>query len=200
MILKVCGVTNVDDAIASVEVGALYVGMIIGAKSPRLIDPTRAKEISSSLPKHVKPVGVVDARKEPMLDVVLNSGVRVVQLHWATYESYLRWRDELKHYGISVALASPSFRDWPIERLDAEYVLVDVKDHQRKAEEVGRARKLGIRVGVAGGLRPDNLSKVLKDLKVELVDVSSGVEREPGRKDLELLRRFAEEVIGSKNL
>ena len=196
MMVKVCGVTNPEDAELVVEAGASYVGVIIDAASPRLIPPKRAFEVGSVLPRHVKLVGVVDARKPLDLDLVLNSGVEVVQLHWASYESYLSAEDLLKPYSISIALASPSFTGWPLEKVNVEYVLVDVKDHNKKPEEVGRARALGSPVGVAGSLNPENVKEVVKTVKVDMVDVSSGVEERPGKKDPKKLREFVEAVLG----
>jgi len=197
MILKVCGVTNPADAELAVELGASYVGVIVGAKSPRLIDPQRASDIASVLPKHVKLVGVVDARKSLDLDVILNSDVEVVQLHWASYQAYSRAKGILEGYDISIALASQSFKGWPLERLETEYVLVDVKDHARKPEEVGRARALGDVVGVAGSLTPENVKAVINSVKVDMVDVSSGVEERPGKKDRRKLSEFARAVVGT---
>ncbi|UXD22634.1 hypothetical protein IPA_06865 [Ignicoccus pacificus DSM 13166] len=196
MKVKICGVTNPKDAELAVEAGAHYVGVIIGAKSPRLIPPERSKEIASILPSHVKLVGVVDARKELDLDLILRSSVRVVQLHWASYQSYKRALELLKPYSVSVALASPSFKDWPLERLEVEYLLVDVKDHEKKAEEVGRARPLAKTLGIAGGLNPNNLRDVLRGVKVDMVDVSSGVEKVKGKKDPEMVRAFVSSALG----
>ena len=197
MILKVCGVTNEGDALLAIEAGALYIGFIIGAKSPRLVDPEIVREISSVFPRHVKAVGVVDARKALDLDLVLKSEVRVVQLHWATWERYEEVKEILANYGIGVALATNSNEGWPLSKLiDVEYFLVDVKDHERKVQLVNWFRALSPPIlGVAGGLRVENL-EVLSGLKVDMVDVSSGIELRPGKKDPRLLRAFAEGVLG----
>ncbi len=186
--LKVCGVTNADDAALAVEVGASYVGMIIDAESPRLVSPERAREIVSVLPNHVKPVGVVDARKELDLEKVLNSGVRVVQLHWANPGSYFKAKEALESYSISVAIAVNELSLWP--KVKIEYALVDVKDLD------GKLIAWGLRhlkpLGVAGKITPENVKEVVELTKPELVDVSSGVEKEPGKKDPSKLRALAE--------
>jgi len=187
-LLKVCGVTNVEDATLAVEVGASYVGMIIDAESPRLIDPQKAREIVSILPKHVKPVGVVDARKELDLEKVLDSGVRVVQLHWARPESYFKAKDALEPYSISVAIAVSELKMWP--KVKVEYALIDVKDLDGKLIAWGMRHLRPL--GVAGKITPENVREVVELTKPDLVDVSSGIEKEPGKKDPSKLKALAE--------
>jgi len=190
MMLKVCGVTRPEDAELAVEAGASYVGIIIGAKSPRLVSPERAKDIASVLPKHVKPVGVVDARKRLDLETVLNSGVTVVQLHWGSPESFLEAKEVLSPYGVSVAVAPE--RATPFKYEGAEYVLWDKKGWEEKFAFWGLRQGVA---GIAGRITPDNVREVVAAFKPDLVDVSSGVEKEPGIKDPAKVRKVAE-VIG----
>ena len=186
--LKVCGITNVEDASLAVEVGASYVGMIIDADSPRLIEANVAKEIVSILPKHVKAVGVVDSRRRLNLDKVLNSNVSVVQLHWATPRAYYEAKETLEPYSISVTVAVSELSLWP--KVEAEYFLVDVKDLEGKL--ISWAFRDKGTVGVAGKITPENVKEVVELTKPDLVDVSSGVEAKPGKKDPEKLRSLAE--------
>ncbi len=201
MLLKICGVTNGDDALLAVEAGASYLGFIIDARSPRLVEPKTVRDIISTLPKHVKAVGVVDSRKELNLVRILESGVNVVQLHWSTPERYERVKDLLTSHGLGVALAVNSKARWLSgDFRGVEYLLVDVKDHSKKLELIGWFASFSPPLlGVAGGLRVNNLS-ILKYLKVDLVDVSSGVEARTGKKDPKLLREFARRVIGGELL
>ncbi len=190
MMLKICGVTRPEDAELAVDVGALYVGVIIGARSPRFVDAGRARDIVSVLPRHVKAVGVVDARKELDLDKVLRSEVQVVQLHWGGPESFLKAKRVLEAYGISVAIAPESLSAFKYE--GAEYVLWDKKTLEEKFGSWGLRYA---RVGVAGRITPENVKEIVSLFKPDLVDVSSGVEKEPGVKDPEKVRKVAE-VIG----
>jgi len=188
--LKVCGVTNPEDAEVAVEAGASYVGVIIDAPSPRLVGPEAARDVASVLPSHVKPVGVVDARKPLDLDKVLNSGVKVVQLHWGDESSFLRAKLLLEGYGVSVAVAP--LRATPFKYAGAEYVLWDKKSFEEKFVSWG-AR--WTKVGVAGKVTPENVKEVVALFKPDLIDVSSGVEVKPGVKDPEKVMKVAE-VIG----
>ena len=190
MMLKVCGVTRPEDAELAVEVGASYVGIIVDAKSPRLVEPERARDVASVLPRHVKVVGVIDARKPLNLDLILNSGVNVVQLHWGNPETFLAARETLEGYGIRVAVAPERVSTFKYE--GAEYVLWDKKDFE------GKFHAWGIRwsvLGIAGKVNPENVKEIVSLFKPDLVDVSSGVEKEPGIKDPEKVKRVAE-VIG----
>ncbi|ALU12444.1 hypothetical protein EYM_03810 [Ignicoccus islandicus DSM 13165] len=197
MLLKICGLTNEEDALLAVEVGALYLGFIIDAKSPRLVNPQIVRDIASIIPRHVKIVGVIDSRKEPNIDVILGSSVDIVQLHWAEPESYEKWRHLLSNYDIGIALAVNSQEGWTLNKIrDIEYLLIDVKNHNSKVTLTTWFKFLSPPLlGVAGGLRVENLS-ILKELNVDLVDVSSGIESKPGKKDPVLMRMFAEKVIG----
>ena len=186
--LKVCGITNVEDALLAVEVGASYIGMIIDAESPRLIDTSVAKDIASVLPKHVKAVGVVDSRKKLDLEKILDSGVSVVQLHWATPSAYYEAKNTLEPYSINVAVAVTGLNLWP--KVNVEYFLVDVKELEGKLISWA-FRDKGI-VGVAGKITPENVREVVELTKPDLVDVSSGVEAKPGKKDPEKLKALAE--------
>ncbi|NPA85046.1 MAG: phosphoribosylanthranilate isomerase [Crenarchaeota archaeon] len=182
--------TRAEDAELAVEVGASYVGMIIDAPSPRLIPPERARDVASVLPGHVKAVGVVDARKELDLERILNSGVSVVQLHWATPQSFVRARELLGGYGISVAVAP--LEAGAFKYSGAEYVLWDKKDWESKFLFWGIRQGIS---GIAGKITPENVKEIISAFKPDLIDVSSGVEREPGIKDPEKVRRVAE-VVG----
>ncbi len=186
--LKICGITNVEDASLAVEYGASYIGMIIDARSPRLIDSRVARDIVSVLPKHVKAVGVVDARKKLDMDKILNSNVNVVQLHWAFPEAYFRAKDTLDHYSISVAIAIDELKLWP--KIDVEYILIDVKSVEGKLIAWG-FRDKGL-LGVAGKITPENVREVVELTKPELVDISSGIELKPGKKDPSKLKALIE--------
>ena len=188
--LKVCGVTSPRDAWLAVEAGAIYVGVIIDAEAPLLVTPEEAKDIASVLPGHVKVVGVVDARKPLNLEVILRSGVKVVQLHWATPATFLRALELLEPYDVSVAVAptEPS----AFKYKGAEYILWDKKDFEGKFASWGSR---WAKVGVAGKIAPDNVKAIVYTFKPDLIDVSSGVEVAPGVKDPSKVMKVAE-VIG----
>jgi phosphoribosylanthranilate isomerase len=194
--IKICGITNEEDAAAAVELGADALGFVM-APSPRRIEPARARAIIERLPPFVTTVGVLVA--EPAESAVAKlgeSGCRVAQLHGD-------WPRE----------ARAALRGWPIIRAlkvrtaddlagwegdDAGALLLDA---YRDGLEGGtgeafdwtlaRAADLGGRpIILAGGLTPDNVAEAVATVRPYAVDVSTGVEREPGRKDRDKMKRF----------
>lgn len=193
--VKICGVTNVEDALACVSAGADAIGVNFAAASPRRVALDVAQAIVSALPAHVVSVGVfVDASEAEVRETVARVGVGCVQLHGAESPEFVaaflphaykalrvRGRDVLtlaakypgEHvlldaYVPGVAGGTGATFDWAL------------------AAELARTRQ----VTLAGGLTPNNVADAVREVRPFCVDVASGVEFAPGRKDIGKVKAF----------
>ena len=188
MIVKICGITRLDDAQAAINAGAGALGFVFWPKSPRFIDPYRARDIVRALPPFVTPVGVfVDQPPEEVAAIASLVQLGAVQLHGdepVTHAAAVR-RSVIK--ALTLAAAERGELDvWP----DHVTVLLDVHDPDRRG---GTGRTIDWRaaaavasrrrVVLAGGLTPENVVEAVSIVRPFGIDVSSGVERAPGVKD-----------------
>ncbi|HLM64450.1 MAG TPA: phosphoribosylanthranilate isomerase [Acidimicrobiales bacterium] len=192
MFVKICGVTNEEDALLAVAMGADAVGFVF-APSTRQIAPQKAADIAKRLPSEIVTVGVFrDETRQRVVDIVHQSGLRAAQLHGHEPPATSRW------VRARVPLLFKAFAagDTLLEQADdygADAILVDslrpgsgeVFDWSL-AEGAPTDRK----VILAGGLTPENVGDAVRHIRPWGVDVSSGVEALPGRKDARKLRSF----------
>lgn len=182
-LVKICGVTRVEDALAAARLGADFVGMVLHADSPRKIAPDRARQIIDTLPRSVTPVGVfVDARADDVVRTCDELGLNNVQLHGNETVDYVRGLGRLSVW--KVLSVDQQFRarltTWRSERLNA--ILCDATRGGSGVENdwhaLADARDTigGTRFIAAGGLTPENVRHVVRLLRPWAVDVSSGVE------------------------
>ncbi len=206
MWVKICGTTNLEDARISIDAGADAVGFIF-APSPRRISPKDAKKIIAELPKAVEKVGVfVNQKPEIILDTVQTAGLTGVQLHGdETAADGVSLRKAL-HGGLKLFCAMPAAKVTDPDRMVywtpiVSAILVDSRTGSRRGgtgktfdwDEAAPFVKLlsrEVKVIIAGGLEPGNVSHAIKLFLPWGVDVVSGVEKEPGKKDPEKIRAF----------
>jgi phosphoribosylanthranilate isomerase len=192
--VKICGVCSVEDARAAVASGADFIGLNFHAASPRAVTLERAREIADALPGAVL-VGVfVDAPRARVENVAARVGLAALQFHGEEDADYCRgwpWRV------IKTVRARPG-DDLPAiaRRYAVDYLLLD-SFVAGKAGGTGvpldPARAAGLdpnRLFVAGGLRPETVTGVVRTLRPFAVDVASGVEERPGRKDHAKVEEF----------
>lgn len=192
MFVKICGVTNVADAVHAAEAGADAVGMIF-AESPRRIGTSEGRAIVGALPPGTVPVAVF--RKQPLAvirEVVEATEVRGVQVHGAGAADVTELRDVASLVIEAVAAGDGSAER--LERSDADLVLVDSGSPGSGSafdwsllDGLDRARLV-----LAGGLHPDNVGDAVATVRPHGVDVASGVEAALGKKDPEKVHRFVE--------
>jgi phosphoribosylanthranilate isomerase len=194
MFVKICGITNEDDALLSVALGADAVGFMF-APSPRQLQPVRARDIVRRLPPEILTVGVFrDESRQRVVELVNQVGLKCAQLHGHESAADTRWVREHVPWVIKAFIAG----DPRLEHFDdygADAALIDsatpgsgrVFDWSL-AEGAPQHR----RVMLAGGLTPDNVTAAIRRTQPWGVDVSTGVERAPGRKDPVKLREFIE--------
>jgi phosphoribosylanthranilate isomerase len=188
--VKICGITNWTDARRAVEAGAEFLGFNFYRPSPRYIHPAAARRIVRRLPKRVAAVGVfVNAPEESMLAIARRVGIRYLQLH-GDEPPELVARLKRKIPVIKAIRMRDSFQ--PSELADfkqATALLLDGFDKSRyggtgKTFNWQLARRSnGMRIFLAGGLGPENVAEAIQTARPYAVDVCSGVEARPGRKD-----------------
>ncbi len=197
--VKVCGITNLEDAQAAVEAGADALGFVCYRKSPRFVDAEVIRAIVSELPPFVLPVGVfVNEEQKVVRDLLDRCGLVLAQLHGDETAAYCEslGRPVLKAIRLqsrSDFLALAEFKGRALVR----GILVDVfsdaayggTGHRVDWNLAAEASQLG-RVILAGGLTPENVGEAMKIVRPYGVDVSSGVEANPGRKDHAKVRAF----------
>ncbi|MCX7704365.1 MAG: phosphoribosylanthranilate isomerase, partial [Planctomycetota bacterium] len=197
-IVKICGLTNFEDASFAVECGADFIGFVF-AESPRRVTPEKAFEILKALPEWVVSVGVF--ANEPLERVEEMSRflrLSYVQLHGSESREYAEALsvpfikafkakdesvlDEIKSFGVEMFILD----SYASDRLGGTGKRLDFCLAQKAA-------RLGKMI-LAGGLTPDNVAEAGRRVNPFGVDVSSGVEFSVGRKDYQKLKRFVEEV------
>jgi phosphoribosylanthranilate isomerase len=198
--VKICGVTNVADAQAAAEAGADMIGLNFYEQSPRQISLATAVEISRALPPLVLRVGVfVNPAEALVMRVISECGLSLLQFHG----------DETSEFCTQFGLMSlKAFRIRDAESLNqlADYqtnaFLLDA--HSRSGlggtgekfnwELAVEAQNFGKPIFLAGGLTPENVGDAVKRVRPFAVDVSSGVESAPGKKDLAKVSAFIQAV------
>jgi phosphoribosylanthranilate isomerase len=192
MFVKICGLTNEDDAVHAAAAGATALGVVFAPASPRCVTADRARAIVGAVPGHVPVVGVfVDARLEELVATVAHTGIRWVQLHGDEPEGYSSALKMplLRAAGVEVALEA-----WPTATLLLDAITNDARGGSGTRVDWDRARAIARhrKTILAGGLTADNVAEAIATVRPFGVDVSSGVEASPGRKDPEKVARFIE--------
>ncbi len=199
MRVKICGITNSEDARAAVELGADALGFVF-AKSPRWVAKEQARDIIENLPPFVSPVGVfVDEQVNIIKEICEFCHIHTVQLHGDEQPSYL---NDLMEYKIIKAFRIKEEDLKPLANYKAHAFLLDsyVKGVLGGTgvpfnwEIAGQAHKYGTII-LSGGLTFENVKEAIRVVKPFAVDVSSGVESSPGKKDKSLMKRF---IINAK--
>ncbi len=201
--IKICGLTDVDEALRCAELGVNAVGLVFYERSPRNVTEITAKKIVDALPEHVTPVGVfVDEPYSAVMQKVERCGIRGAQLHGHESPELV---ERFKQEGLIVikglfARASPGF-DRAGGYKPSAFLLECGKgalpggNAESWDWESAKSVELSAPLILAGGLNPGNVKSAVSACDPDAVDVSSGVEIEPGRKDLEKVRAFIEAVM-----
>lgn len=202
---KICGITNPEDARAAVELGADALGFNFYRKSPRYIEPERARSLIEGLPPLVSTVGVFvdECRPEQVVEIARATGLGTVQLHGSESPDYTRQIRPLpvfKAFGVGPRLETEHIAAFPVQAfmLDtAGGVLPGGTGKVFNWDLALAAKRLG-RVILAGGLNPDNVYEAICRVRPYGIDVCSGIEREPGRKDHHKMAALFDEIHRAK--
>lgn len=212
--VKICGITNFDDARVALEAGADYLGFILYPKSPRYIAPEKVRELrlgvgdwtyQSPLPNPQPPrfVGVfVNETVEHISEILAVTALDYAQIHGDESPDFLRQLAGKAYKAVRPADAesarTEAARFAPLGLEEGPQLMIDAYD---PAEYGGTGKKADWHVGaelaaryprlmLAGGLTPANVAQAIRAVRPWAVDVSSGVEASPGRKDHEAVRAF----------
>jgi phosphoribosylanthranilate isomerase len=231
--VKICGITNLEDAQIAVEAGADALGFVFYEKSPRNVAPETLRTIVREIPSHIEKIGVfVGNYPKNFLQLVHDSGLTGSQVHFVPHGQRV---NETTAYGVP-----PGFKtymslpaEWFIESEESAIKFISsaaqgaqiVRSHLgqdaipeffqtifldsgslqqpggtgvtfdwQEAKPIVKRVKQIVKVVVAGGLSPANVTEAIHILKPWGVDVSSGVESKPGKKDPEKIRAFVTAV------
>ncbi len=190
--IKICGITNPEDAQAAVDAGADALGFVFHRDSPRCVTPEAVRRIVAALPPFVMPVGVfVNEEVKKVRDLMDGCGLALAQLHGDESPSYcealgkpvlkaIRLRDRVSLLAMAEYRGRANIRGFVVDAFsEAAYGGTGQVADWTLAAEVARAAQ----VLLAGGLTPDNVRDAIQQVRPYGVDVSSGVEAHPGRKD-----------------
>jgi phosphoribosylanthranilate isomerase len=201
ILVKICGITNLEDALAAVEFGADALGFNFYTKSPRYVDPETAAEILKEVPPSIWRVGVF-----------VNEDEKIVrQLSRELELDYLQFHGE-ETPSYCDQFATPYWKAFPLQdegslelmqTYHCEYYLVDTFSAQVYGgsgitgnwDLAQLAKKVG-KIFLAGGLTPENIEMAIQVVRPEGVDVATGVEKAPGKKDHIRLEEFITKAKG----
>ncbi|HSI88539.1 MAG TPA: phosphoribosylanthranilate isomerase [Pyrinomonadaceae bacterium] len=198
--VKICGITNPDDARRAADLGADMLGFNFFEGSSRYLAPSAAYGIGGVIPAGILKVGVfVNARSQSISEIVAFAGLDAVQLHGDEDAAFIReLRNETGAKVIKAFRVGPNPANFPVGKFDADFILLDTFSADayggtgnafdwKIATEVWDMPANGF---LAGGLTPENVNAAIEIARPFAVDVASGVESSPGIKDPRKLEAF----------
>lgn len=199
-LVKICGITRVEDALDAAALGASAIGLVFWPASPRAVDPVLARAIVEALPPLVTPVGVFVDQPEPDVErIAAEVRLGVVQLHGRETPAYCRRvrRPVIKSFGVDGSFDEAALDPYPA----GVTVLLDARDDEKRGG-TGRRIDWAIaarvaarrRIVLAGGVDAANAEEAIRTVRPFAIDVSSGVERAPGLKDRARMEALFEAV------
>lgn len=212
--VKICGITNLEDARIAVDAGADALGFVFYEQSPRVVRSRAVRDIVDQLPASIDKVGVfVDTPAEEMMDVVRRARLNCIQIHGHEHIKV----EQIEKIRESIADLKVIYVHPGMERVDGDFLISEqakallyalMFDSGTSAQPGGTGKRfdwknaramvqavsLAVPVIVAGGLNNANVKEAIRLLQPYGVDVASGVEAKPGRKDPEKVRAFIQAV------
>jgi phosphoribosylanthranilate isomerase len=193
--VKICGITNLEDALTAVEAGADALGFVFYSRSPRHILPEQAAEIIRRLPPFVQTVGLfVDEVPVTVNSTADQCGLDVVQLHGDEPPDYCSriYRRVIKAFRVKDNFSLDAISDYQVAAclLDAWSPTAHGGTGRTFNWDIAAAAAAQRPIILAGGLTPENVAEAVRRVRPYAMDVSSGVESSPGRKDADKVSRF----------
>jgi phosphoribosylanthranilate isomerase len=205
-LIKICGITNLEDALAAVDAGADTLGFNFYKPSPRYVAPQAARQIIDQLPDAVLTVGVFVNEESPqsVKDLARHAGITAIQLHGDESPDYCQ---SLKgHYVIKALSAATDFDVQHARAYDVQAIMLDTKDDALRGGtgrvfnwSIAREVKHAVpKLFLAGGLGPENIEEAITTVRPYAVDACSALEEVPGKKNHERMRAFVNTVRSVK--
>ena len=204
--VKICGITNLDDALFAARVGADALGFNFYKKSPRYTPPNDAANIIKQLPHHILRVGVfVNEPAENIAEIASVSSLDAVQLHGDESPEFVKELNRLvPHWVIKAFRVSQGFVPEYVLPYEMDTIFLDAFSVQEYGgtgetfnwETARKVHKLGTNVYLAGGLSPENVADAIRLVRPYGVDACSCLEREKGLKDHMKVKAFIDAAKG----
>ena len=204
MEIKICGITNLEDALFVSSCGADAIGFIFYPKTPRYVAPETLRNIIKNLSGDIVKVGVfVNEDAGKINEIVRYCGLDMIQLHGDESPEYCR---QFPHTALIKASSPQSEKDLNILRdYPVSAILIDTRDSERYGG-TGKTSDWNLAVKakdmhpliLSGGLNPDNILEAIETVSPHAVDVNSGVEDSPGKKNHEKVKNIIELVRNIK--
>ena len=206
MLIKICGITNLEDALVSIDAGAGALGFNFWRPSRRFIEPLDARLIINQLPADVLTVGVFvnEAAPEIVEQIGAQAGVMALQLHGDESPEYCEAL--VDHYVIKALGAGNDFDPHHALKYNVRAIMLDAFDTKNRGgtgrqihwSVALRTRELVPRLFLAGGLSPENVAEAIAEVHPYAVDACSALESAPGKKDAERLRSFIKAALAAE--
>jgi phosphoribosylanthranilate isomerase len=203
MHIKICGITNLEDAKAAIDAGADLLGFNFYSRSSRYIKPEVAHQIIKELPSNIINVGVFvnEETPEDVIAIAERAGVGVVQLHGEESPDYCA---QVNHEVevIKAFRVGDRFKPEYVLAYETNYILLDAfsstlyggTGHTFNWSIAKETSRLVPKLFLAGGLTPDNIAQAISSVNPYGVDICSGVELSPGKKDHIRMQKFIETI------
>jgi phosphoribosylanthranilate isomerase len=199
--IKICGITNKRDAIAAAELRPDMIGFVFYSGSKRYVEPRLVRDIANELPSFISKVGVfVDMDKNRVIEIARECALDMLQFHGDETPDYCA--DLKKSYKVMKAFRikdSGSLKG--INDYDVNFYMLDSYSEKSKGGtgenfdwNIVESFEFLKPVMLSGGLKPDNVRDAIEKLSPYGVDVSSGVESSPGKKEIDFMKKFVENV------
>lgn len=206
MLIKICGITNLEDALMAVVAGAGALGFNFWPRSRRYIEPTEARIIIDQLPANVLTVGVFvdEASPHKLLQLARQAGVAALQLHGDESPEYCAALGN--HYVIKALGVSDGFVPERVLKYNVGAIMLDALDRENRGgtgrtidwSVARRTRALAPRLFLAGGLSPENVATAIAAVDPYAVDACSALEIGPGKKDHQRVRAFIKAALAAQ--
>lgn len=207
--IKICGITSVVDALEAARLGADAIGLNFYAGSPRFVEEAKAAAIAAALPAFTEPVGLfVNESLEHIKSVMARLGLRTFQWHGDRPEPCILSLRMIPAFAVRDAASLEQIQrylDRCRERtslpaailVDAHVASLHGGTGQVAPWDLMADFKPEVPLILAGGLTPDNVAEAIRRVRPYGVDVASGVESSPGKKDWDTMRRFIDQARGA---
>lgn len=202
--VKICGITNIKDALAACSCGADALGFVF-AKSPRRVSPKTAAAIIKKLPPYVVTVGVfVNEDKDKALKIAVDCGLGCLQFHGDETPGYCNYFKN-RYKVIKAVRIRDSGSLSNLGKYDVDAFLLDTYVPGQQGgtgvrfdwDMAVKAKRYGRPLVLAGGIKIENVREAIKRTRPYAIDVSSAVEKAPGKKDCGLMKRFMRKIHGA---